>query len=59
MQLVSHVLGSHASKRGTITTEQIQLGFGVRVQRQVGKLLEIPLLVTVCCDNSEVSGVMT
>ena len=31
-QLVSHVLGSHASKGGTITTEQVQLGNGVRVQ---------------------------
>ena len=59
MQLVSHVLGSRASERGTITTEQVQLGIGVRVQLQVGKLLEIPLLVTVCCDNSEVSGVVT
>ena len=31
-QLVSHVLGSHASERGTIITEQVQLGIGVRVQ---------------------------
>ena len=31
-QLVSHVLGSHALKGGTITTEQVQLGIGVRVQ---------------------------
>ena len=30
-QLVSHVLGSCASKRGTITTKQVQLGIGVRV----------------------------
>ena len=30
-QLVSHVLGSHASKGGTVTTEQAQLGIGVRV----------------------------
>ena len=29
---VSHVLGSRASKRGTVTTEQVQLGIGVRVQ---------------------------
>ena len=29
---VSHVLGSHASERGTVTTEQVQLGIGVRVQ---------------------------
>ena len=32
VQLVSHVLGIHASKRGTVTTEQVQLGIGVRVQ---------------------------
>ena len=31
-QLVSHVLGSHASNGGTVTTEQVQLGIGVRVQ---------------------------
>ena len=31
-QLVSHVLGSRASKKGTITTKQVQLGIGVRVQ---------------------------
>ena len=29
---VSHVLGSHASERGTITTEQVQWGIEVRVQ---------------------------
>ena len=29
---VSNVLGSRASERGTVTTEQIQLGIGVRVQ---------------------------
>ena len=29
---VSHVLGSRASERGTITTEQVRLGIGVRVQ---------------------------
>ena len=29
---VSHVLGSRASKGGTITTEQVQLDIGVRVQ---------------------------
>ena len=27
-QLVSHVLGNHASKGGTVTTEQVQLGLG-------------------------------
>ena len=32
VQLVNHVLGSRASKRGTVTTEQVQLGIGVRVQ---------------------------
>ena len=32
VQLVSHVLGSHASERGTVTTEQVRLGIGVRVQ---------------------------
>ena len=30
--IVSHVLGSCASERRTITTEQVQLGIGVRVQ---------------------------
>ena len=29
---VSHILGSHALERGTVTTEQVQLGIGVRVQ---------------------------
>ena len=56
---VSHVLGSRASERGTITTEQVQLGIGVRVQLQVGKVLGILLLVTAYCDNSGVSGVVT
>ena len=56
---VSYILGSRASERGTVTTEQVQLGIGVRVQLQVGKVLEIPLLVTACCDNSEVSRVVT
>ena len=32
VQLVSHVLGSRASKGKIITTEQVQLGIGVRVQ---------------------------
>ena len=54
MQLVNHVLGSRASKRGTVTIEQVQLGIGVRVQLQVGKVLGIPLLVTACYDNSGV-----
>ena len=58
-QLVSHVLGSRASKRGTVITEQVQLGIGVRVQLQIGKVLRIPLLVTACCDNSGASGVVT
>ena len=31
-QLVSHVLGSLASKGKIVTTEQVQLGIGVRVQ---------------------------
>ena len=31
-ETVSHVLGSRASERGTVTTEQVQLGIGVRVQ---------------------------
>ena len=56
---VSHILGSRASERGTVTTKQVQLGIGVRVQLQVGKVLGIPLLVTACCDNSGVSGVVT
>ena len=29
---VSNILGSHASERGTVTTEQVQLSIGVRVQ---------------------------
>ena len=29
---VSHVLGSRASEKGTVTIEQVQLGIGVRVQ---------------------------
>ena len=29
---VSHVLGSRASKRGIVTTEQVQFGIEVRVQ---------------------------
>ena len=32
LKLVSHILGSRASERGTVTTEQVQLGIGVRVQ---------------------------
>ena len=32
VQLVSHVFKSRASKEGTITTKQVQLGIGVRVQ---------------------------
>ena len=59
MQLVSHVLGSCASKKGTITTKQVQLGIGVNVQLLVSKVLGIHLLVTACCDNSGVSGVVT
>ena len=31
-KLVSHVFGSRASERGTVTTEQVQSGIGVRVQ---------------------------
>ena len=31
-KLVSHVLRSRASERGTVTTEQVRLGIGVRVQ---------------------------
>ena len=31
-QLVSHVLGSRASERGTVTRKQVQLNIGVRVQ---------------------------
>ena len=57
--MVSHVLGSRASEKEIVTTEQVQLGIGVRVQLQVGKVLGIPLLVTACCDNSGVSGVVT
>ena len=56
---ISHVLGSRASERGIVATKQVQLGIGVRVQLKVGKVLGIPLLVTVCCDDSGVSGVVT
>ena len=59
VQLVSHVLGSRASKRGTVTTEQVQLGIGVRIQLYVGKVLGIPLLVNTCCNNSGVSRMVT
>ena len=31
-QLVSHVLGSRASKGEIVITEQVQLGIGIRVQ---------------------------
>ena len=31
-QLVRHILGSRASKGEIVTTEQVQLGIGVRVQ---------------------------
>ena len=31
-QLVSHVLGSRASEKGTITIEQVRFGIRVRVQ---------------------------
>ena len=30
--IVSHVLGSRASERGTVTTEQVRMGIEVRVQ---------------------------
>ena len=30
--IVSHVLGSRALERETVTTEQVRLGIGVRVQ---------------------------
>ena len=53
---VSHVLGSHASERGTIITEQVWLGIGIRVH-SVG--FWDSLLVTACCDNNGVSGVVT
>ena len=32
VQLVSRVLGSRASERETVTTEQVRLGIGVRTQ---------------------------
>ena len=57
--MVSHVLGSRASERGTVTVEQVQLGIGVKVQLYIGKVLGIPLLIIACCDNSGVSGVVT
>ena len=41
---VSHVLGSRASERETVTTKQVQVGIGVRVQLKVGKVLGIPCL---------------
>ena len=57
--MVSHVLGSRASERGTVTIEQVQLGIRVRVQLWVGTVLMISLLVTACYDNSGVLGVVT
>ena len=41
---VSHVLWSRALERETVTTEQVRLGIGVRVQLKVGKVLVIPFL---------------
>ena len=41
---VSHVVGSRASERETVTTKQVQLGIGVRVQLKVDKVLGIPCL---------------
>ena len=41
---VSHVFGSRASKRETVTTEQVRLGIGVKVQLWVGKVLGVPCL---------------
>ena len=32
IRLVSHILGSRASERGIVPTEQVQSGIGVRVQ---------------------------
>ena len=55
--MVSHVLGSRALKKGTVTIEQVQLGIGVRVQLWVGKIFGIPLLVT-ACDNNGISRVV-
>ena len=55
--LVTYLGAVH--QRGTVTTKQVQLGTGVRVQLQVGKVLGIPVLVTACCDNSEVSRMVT
>ena len=52
-------LGVVHQKGGTITTEQVQMGIGIRVQLLVSKVFGIPLLVTACCDNSGVSGVVT
>ena len=57
--MVSHVLWSRASEKGIVTIDQVQLGIGVRVQLEVGKVLGIPLLVIACCDNSGVSRVVT
>ena len=59
MQLVSHILGSRASKMGTVTTKSVQLGIEVRVQLAIGKVLGIPLLVIACYDNRGVLGVVT
>ena len=36
---VSHVLGSRALERGTVTTEQVQLGIGVRFNCRLVKYL--------------------
>ena len=46
-------------KRGTVTTEQVQLGIEIRIQLLACKVLEILLLVTACCDNSGVLRMVT
>ena len=55
--LVTYLGAVH--QRETVTTKQVQLGIGVKVQLQVGKVLGIHLLVTACCDNCGVSVVVT
>ena len=59
MQLVSHILGSRPSERETVTTEQVRLGIRVRGSTVGWYGTWDFLLVTACCDNSGVSGVMT
>ena len=51
--------GSRALKRKIVTTLQVQLCIGVKVQLQVGIKYVFLLLVIACFNNSRFSGVVT